>query len=96
MTISKGDVFRHVLAGAGGWGDPLERDPEAVLKDVRNELISPAMAKADYGVVVDAARARVDAEATLRQRAAIRKRRNWSSTPRVQRRDPLAPETAER
>ena len=42
MTISKGDVFRHVLAGAGGWGDPLERDPAAVLRDVRNELLSAA------------------------------------------------------
>jgi N-methylhydantoinase B len=96
MTITRGDVFRHVLAGAGGWGDPLERDPEAVLKDVRNELLSPAKAKADYGVVVDAARTRVDAQATQSERAAIRKRRNWSSTPRVQRRDPLAADTAER
>ena len=40
MTIRRGDVFRHVLAGAGGWGDPLERDPAAVLKDVRNEFFS--------------------------------------------------------
>ena len=31
MTIKRGDVFRHELAGAGGWGDPLERDPAAVL-----------------------------------------------------------------
>ena len=53
MTIRRGDVFRHVLAGAGGWGDPLERDPAAVLKDVRNELLSPGKAAADYGVVVD-------------------------------------------
>ena len=29
-TIKRGEVFRHELAGAGGWGDPLERDPEAV------------------------------------------------------------------
>ncbi len=36
MTIKKGDVFCHVLAGAGGYGDPLERN--AVLRDVRNEL----------------------------------------------------------
>ena len=55
MTIKRGDVFRHVLAGAGGWGDPLERDPAAVLRDVRNELLSPAKAAADYGVVVDTA-----------------------------------------
>ena len=26
ITIRRGDVFRHELAGAGGWGDPLERD----------------------------------------------------------------------
>ena len=55
MTIKKGEVFRHVLAGAGGWGDPLERDPAAVLRDVRNELLSPQKALADYGVVVDTA-----------------------------------------
>ena len=53
MTIRHGDVFRHVLAGAGGWGDPLERDPDAVLKDVRNELLSLAKAEADYGVIID-------------------------------------------
>ena len=35
MIVKRGDIFRHVLAGAGGWGDPLERDPAAVLKDVR-------------------------------------------------------------
>jgi N-methylhydantoinase B len=96
MTVRAGDVFRHVLAGGGGWGDPLERDPEAVLRDIRNELLSPAKAAADYGVILDATRAAVDCPATLRQRAAIKKRRNWSTTPRVQRRDPLAPETAER
>ena len=52
MTIRRGDVFRHVLAGAGGWGDPLERDPAAVLKDVKNELLSAAKAESDYGVVI--------------------------------------------
>ena len=40
MTMRRGDVFRHEMAGAGGWGDPLERDPGAVLQDVRNELLS--------------------------------------------------------
>ena len=44
MTVRRGDVFRHILAGAGGWGDPLERDPAAVLRDVRNELLSAAKA----------------------------------------------------
>ena len=68
MTIKKGDIFRHVLAGAGGWGDPLERDPAAVLRDVRNELLSPEKALADYGVVIDLAGWTVDAAATARRR----------------------------
>ena len=41
------------FAGAGGWGDPLERDPAAVLRDVRNELLSAENARNDYGVVID-------------------------------------------
>jgi N-methylhydantoinase B len=91
MTVKKGDIFRHVLAGAGGWGDPLERDPAAVLKDVRNELLSAAKAVADYGVVIDTARWVVDAAATARNREEIRKARNWSEVPKVQRHDPLPP-----
>ncbi|MCC7271396.1 MAG: hydantoinase B/oxoprolinase family protein [Alphaproteobacteria bacterium] len=88
MTIRKGDVFRHVLAGAGGWGDPLERDPAKVLKDVRNELLSPAKARADYGVVVDTATWTVDAGASERLRGEIRRRRGWTTTPVVQWTDP--------
>ncbi|HEY1517978.1 MAG TPA: hydantoinase B/oxoprolinase family protein [Solirubrobacteraceae bacterium] len=38
--------------GGGGWGDPLEREPEAVLADVVDERISPACAERDYGVVI--------------------------------------------
>ena len=66
MTIKRGDVFRHVLAGAGGWGDPLERDPAAVLRDVRNELLSADKALADYGV--SSRNKEVDADATDRER----------------------------
>src|SRR5262249_60250955 len=53
MNVRRGDIFRHVLAGAGGYGDPLERDAAAVLKDVRNELLSPARPAADSGVIID-------------------------------------------
>jgi N-methylhydantoinase B len=38
--------------GGGGWGDPLERDPEAVRSDVREELVSREAALAHYGVVL--------------------------------------------
>jgi N-methylhydantoinase B len=88
MNVKKGDIFRHVLAGAGGWGDPLERDPAAVLKDVRNELLSMAKAKADYGVVVDTVRWTVDATASAKLREEIRRARGWTETPKVQWQDP--------
>ena len=53
MTMYAGETFRHELAGGGGWGDPLERDPGMVLRDVRNELVSPERAYGDYGVIVN-------------------------------------------
>jgi N-methylhydantoinase B len=87
MMIKRGDVFRHVLAGAGGWGDPLERDPAAVLRDVRNELLSPDKAAADYGVVIDTKAWRIDAATTAECRAAIRSRRGLRDLPKVQRHD---------
>ncbi len=90
MTIRRNDVFRHVLAGAGGWGDPLERDVEAVLKDVRNELLSRAKAAADYGVVIDAQSWTVNRPATEQRRAQIRARRGWREVPKVQWTDPVA------
>ena len=89
MNIKRGDVLRHVLAGAGGWGDPLLRDPAAVLRDVRNELLSVTKAKEDYGVVVDTQRWTVDAAATLRARDLIRQERGWVAVPTVQRHDPI-------
>jgi N-methylhydantoinase B len=89
MTIRRGDVFRHVLAGGGGFGDPLERDPEAVLRDVRNELLSPAKAEADYGVVIDTARRTIDTAATRMRRDEIRVARGWDKLPKVQRHDPV-------
>ena len=83
MTIRRGEVFRHELAGAGGWGDPLERDPEAVLKDVRNELISLAAAANDYGVAIDMHNWKVDEAATQRLRDEIRAARGWPEVPKV-------------
>ena len=84
-TIRKGDVFRYEMAGAGGWGDPLERDPERVLKDVRNEYVGVAAAREEYGVIVDTERWRVDAEATAALRAELRRRRAWREVPTIDR-----------
>ena len=82
MNILKGTVFRHELAGGGGWGDPLDRDPDKVLKDVRNELVSAALAFGDYGVCIDTERWTVDQAATEAQRKELRKRRP-KETPNV-------------
>src|SRR5262249_14429958 len=53
MPIRRGDVFCHELPGGGGWGDPLDREPARVARDVRNGFVSAAAARDDYGVVID-------------------------------------------
>src|SRR5581483_4713854 len=40
MAMKRGDVLSAESAGPGGWGDPLEREPARVARDVRNELVS--------------------------------------------------------
>jgi N-methylhydantoinase B len=60
-----------VLAGGGGYGDPLERDPERVAEDVREEKLSLQYARREYAVVLDPDTLVVDAEAT----AALRRQR---------------------
>jgi N-methylhydantoinase B len=67
--LLEGQVFRHTTAGGGGFGDPLSRDPERVLEDVRQGRVTAASASQAYGVVIDMALWRVDAQATetLRQ-----------------------------
>ena len=67
-TIQAGDVYLHRIAGGGGFGDPLERDPTLVARDVANEKVSSEAAARDYGVVI-AGDGRVDTEATERLRA---------------------------
>jgi N-methylhydantoinase B len=52
VTVQPGDVVRITSAGAGGFGNPLGREPERVAGDVRRGFVSPAMARAEYGVVL--------------------------------------------
>jgi len=72
QNIHAGDVFLHELAGGGGWGDPLEREPAAVALDVLNELLSPEGAERDYGVVLAADGRTADEAATASRRAGMR------------------------
>jgi N-methylhydantoinase B len=66
------DVLSNNSGGGGGWGDPLERDPERVLNDVLNDFVSLESAERDYGVVIDAHTMTVDTAATAELRASRR------------------------
>ncbi|MFF1553023.1 hydantoinase B/oxoprolinase family protein [Rhodococcus erythropolis] len=50
---NRGSTLRWITNGGGGWGNPFERDPNAVLRDVRDGYVSTAGALRDYGVVVE-------------------------------------------
>jgi N-methylhydantoinase B len=71
ITLGKGDVYRHVMAGGGGFGDPFERDPEKVRADVLDGKVTIVHARDAYGVVIAGdAEQYVDAAATRALRAA--------------------------
>ena len=52
VPIGKGQRIMYDYGGGGGWGDPLDRDPEAVLDDVIDEYVRIEGARRDYGVVL--------------------------------------------
>ena len=51
-VIKAGQVVRIRTTGGGGWGDPLARDPESVVRDVVWRKVSAEAALRDYGVVL--------------------------------------------
>ena len=73
VKVAAGDRLIFRTAGGGGWGNPLDRAPERVQKDVRSGLVSTAAAKDRYGVVVtgDAPGCTVDEKATQDMRAML-------------------------
>ncbi len=70
VHIEKGWRIRIESPGGGGWGDPMARDPERVVRDVRLGYVSREMAGAQYGVVVTAD-GTLDAEATRLARSSM-------------------------
>ena len=65
------DVLHVRWNGGGGYGDPLEREPQAVLEDCRQGAVSRAVADEVYGVVIDDGLAAIDPSATEARRAAL-------------------------
>ncbi|HME19779.1 MAG TPA: hydantoinase B/oxoprolinase family protein [Acetobacteraceae bacterium] len=72
MTLRKGQLFRHDLPGAGGWGEALERDLAPVAKDLRDGLVTIEGAARDYGVVARGDPPEIDGAATEALRATLR------------------------
>lgn len=72
FEVAPGDVVFHGTGGAGGYGDPLTRDPALVLDDVMEEKLSAEEARRQYGVCILAKTGAVDVAATKKLRAAMR------------------------
>lgn len=78
LDLEGGDVLSVATPGGGGYGDPLDRDPETVLQDVEQGLVSASVARQDYGVVL-ADDGEVDYEATESVREDLRRQQEGES-----------------
>ncbi len=71
--LKPGDVVIMDAAGGGGYGDPLERDPELIENDVADGYVSMESAGNDYGVVINPETMKVDVDASEELRASLKK-----------------------
>jgi N-methylhydantoinase B len=67
LEVEADDVLHFITWGGGGWGDPLQRDPALVCKEIRQGLVTSNGARS-YGVVADE-NGKIDAAATTALRA---------------------------
>jgi len=66
--LGSDDVSVYLCGGGGGYGDPLDRDPEMVLKDVKDGEVTIEYAETAYGVVIDPKTLKIDVTETERIR----------------------------
>ena len=81
--IKQGDVFSVLTPGAGGYGDPNERAPAAVLEDVVNGRVSLEAAQALYGVVLHLRDGRYELDLDQTRRLREGELRDASPAPRI-------------
>jgi acetone carboxylase alpha subunit len=82
FSISKrGELYMISQGSGGGYGDVLERDPELVIKDIEERLITPDWAKKIYHVAFDEETLIVDIEATKKLRDDYREQRKKQGVP---------------
>ncbi|HMF48806.1 MAG TPA: hydantoinase B/oxoprolinase family protein [Candidatus Saccharimonadales bacterium] len=72
FELGRTDVLYMRVASGGGYGDPLERDPQRIQEDVKNGLVSIEAARGIYGVELDKVTRHVDLAGTKELRKAIR------------------------
>lgn len=75
FDLATGGVLYMRMSSGGGYGDPLDRDPEAVLPDVISGIISEEMARGIYGVAIKNPEMTVDLSATEELRTSMREQR---------------------
>lgn len=85
QPFESGDLFSHTYNGGGGYGDPIERDPLEIARDVENGYVTLDLASETHAVVLDYDKetntCSVDMEATEQRRKEVRKSRLNKSVP---------------
>jgi N-methylhydantoinase B len=77
LTLEPGTTLLSRCCGGGGYGNPMEREPERVAKDVREGIVSATRARETYGVAIGAnGDADVQATSALREAKCLERRRS--------------------
>ncbi|WP_262362460.1 hydantoinase B/oxoprolinase family protein [Oceanobacillus jeddahense] len=83
--LQSGDLFAHSYNGGGGYGDPIERDPLEIVRDVENGYVTAEIAQRAHAVVLDYDEKRktwsVNTKATEERREEVRKNRLRKAVP---------------
>ena len=75
FNVGKNDVLYMRMSSGGGYGDPLEREPQRVLQDVEDGIISRQEAREIYGVAIEGSDPALNLAATEKWRAELRQER---------------------
>lgn len=71
QIINRGETVRLILAGGGGYGDPLAREPDRILDDVLDGKMTEEYARREYGVVLEVSGSAIDRRRTESLRAEL-------------------------
>ncbi|MBW1999596.1 MAG: hydantoinase B/oxoprolinase family protein [Deltaproteobacteria bacterium] len=83
FDLEDGDMLYIRFMGGGGYGDPIDRNPELVRRDVEGGFVSSECAEEIYGVILAANTGQVQIEDTKKRRETIRKERLGGRNDRI-------------